>query len=196
MKEKSLTKTNQTLIKDIIHLIEQGKRTLAVTVNSGMTYLYWKIGQRVNEEVLNNERAKYGKQILVTLSRELTDLYDKGFDEANLRRMTQFAQMFNNEEILVTLSRELSWSHFVSLITIKDELQREFYIQICRVEKWSVRILRQKIDSMLFERTAISKKPEKLIKQELELLRDENHLTPDLIFKDPYFLNFVGLKNT
>ncbi|MES2677463.1 MAG: PDDEXK nuclease domain-containing protein [Pseudomonadota bacterium] len=188
--------TDKHFISEIVLLIEQSKQRLATNVNSAITYLYWQIGKRINQEVLNNERAEYGKQILATLSRELTNRFGKGFEEANLRRMLQFAQIFNDEKILVSVIRELTWTHFIALIPIKDELQREFYIQMCRVERWSVRALRQKIDSMLFERTAISKKPEKLIKQELASLSNNDELSPDLVFKDPYFLNFTGLKDT
>ncbi len=75
-------------------------------------------------------------------------------------------------------------------------MQREFYAEMCRIENWSVRTLRKKIDGMLYERTAISKKPQQLIKQEIKELRDDDKLTPDLVFRDPYFLDFLGLKNT
>jgi len=90
----------------------------------------------------------------------------------------------------------LSWSHFVEIIPLKDNLQRDFYAEMCRIERWSVRTLRKKISGMLFERTAISKKPEELIKQEIVALRQEDKLTPDLVFRDPYFLDFLGLKDT
>ncbi len=196
MQKEISVKNNQILIKDIINLIEQGKQKLASAVNSGITNLYWKVGQRINEEVLQNERAQYGKQIVATIAQELTNQYGGGFEERNLHRMMKFAQIFENEKILSTLSTKLSWSHFVTLMTVKDDLGRDFYTQMCKMEGWSVRVLKNKIDGMLFERTAISKKPEQLIKQELELLREENQLTPDLIFKDPYFLDFAGLKDT
>jgi predicted nuclease of restriction endonuclease-like (RecB) superfamily len=90
----------------------------------------------------------------------------------------------------------LGWSHFVEIIPLKDEMQREFYAEMCRVERWSVRTLRQKIGGMLFERTALSKKPAELARKELAVLREEDKLTPDLIFRDPYFLDFLGLKDT
>ncbi len=110
--------------------------------------------------------------------------------------MMQFALVFDDEQIVATLWRQLSWSHFKVLIPIKDELKLNFYTQMCRMEGWSVKTLQKKIDSMLFERTAISKKPDELIKQELKELKDNDRLTPDLVFKDPYFLDFVGLINT
>jgi len=186
---------NQNFVKEIISLIEQARQRVATTVNIGITHLYWKIGQRINKEILKDKRAKYGKQIVATLSCELTNQFGRGFEERNLHRMMQFAQMFNDEKILSTVSTELNWSHFVILTMVKDRLQREFYMQMCRTERWSVRSLQNRIDSMLFERTAISKKPEEFIERELKNLSDGNHLSPDLVFKDQYFLDFTGLKN-
>jgi predicted nuclease of restriction endonuclease-like (RecB) superfamily len=119
-----------------------------------------------------------------------------GFAEKNLRRMVQFAEVFPDEQIVVTLSRQLGWSHFVAIIPLDDNLKRDFYAEMCRIERWNVRTLRQKISGMLFERTALSKKPMELAKQELAQLRAEDKLTPDLVFRDPYFLDFLGLKDT
>jgi len=187
---------NQNVIEDITSLIEKSRSELATIVNSSLTILYWKIGDRINKEILSNQRAEYGKQIISTLSKHLVEQYGKGFEIRNLRRMVQFSQTFSDAEIVSTLSTQLSWSHFISLMTIKDELGRNFYVQMCKFEKWSVRTLQSKVDSMLFERTAISKKPDDLIKQELELLDKDNKLSPDLVFKDPYFLDFTGLKDT
>ena len=185
----------QKLFTDVSGFIEESKQFVAFTANAALTMLYWKIGKRINDHILQNTRADYGKQIVVTLSRQLTDSYGKGFDDKNLRRIMQFAQVFYDEKIVTSLMRQLSWSHFTSLITLKDVLQREFYTEMCRIEKWSVRTLREKIDGMLYERTAISKKPETLIRQELKALRDNNTLTPDLVFRDTYVLDFLGLKN-
>jgi predicted nuclease of restriction endonuclease-like (RecB) superfamily len=190
------TEVNKKLFDDIRNLIEESKSLVATTVNSSMTMLFWNIGERVNRDILNNKRAEYGEQIVVTLSRQLVWEYGNSFEEKNLRRMVQFATVFPDEKIVVTLSRYLSWSHFISLIPLKQPLQREFYAEMCRIEKWGVRTLRQKIDSMLYERTAISKKPNTLIKREIENLRENDILTPDLVFRDPYLLNFLGLKNS
>jgi hypothetical protein len=109
--------------------------------------------------------------------------------------MVQFASAFPDFRIVVTLSRQLGWSHFVAILPLKDRLQREFYAEMCRVERWSVRILRRKIQGMLFERTALSRKPAKLARRELKALRREDRMTPDLVFKDPYLLDFLGLKD-
>lgn len=104
-------------------------------------------------------------------------------------------EVFANEEIVVTLSRQLSWSHFLALIPMQETLQRKFYAEMCRVEGWSVRTLREKIDGMLYERTAISKKPDEVIQHELKQLKACDKISPNLVFRDPYFLNFLGLKN-
>jgi len=184
------------LIGDIRSLIETARHNVSATVNAGLTILYWQIGSRIRQDILKEKRADYGQGIVVTLSRQLADDYGTNFDEKNLRRMIQFAEVFSDMEIVVTLSRQLSWSHFVAILPLKDGLQRDFYVEMCRVERWSIRTLRKKIDGMLYERTAISKKPEELIEKDLAALREEDRLTPDLVFRDPYFLDFLGLKDT
>ena len=141
------------------------------------------------------ERAEYGKEILATLSQQLMQEYGNGFSYSALTRMARFFEAFPDRKIVATLSQTLSWSHFRELLPLEKHLQRDFYAEICRVERWSVRTLRKKIDSMLFERTALSKKPDELISQELDSLRSEDRLTPDMVFRDPYFLDFLGLKD-
>ena len=184
------------LISDIRSLIETARHNVAVTVNAELTILYWQIGSRICQDILEKKRAEYGKEILATLSQELTKEYGNGFSYSALTRMVRFAEVFPDTQIVATLSRQLSWSHFKEILPIKDDLQRDFYAEICRIERWSVRTLRKKIDGMLYERTAISKKPEKLIEKDLAALREEDKLTPDLVFRDPYFLDFLGLKDT
>jgi len=184
------------LLQEVKVLIEQSKKQIAVSVNSTLTLLYWEIGRRINEETIQNQRAEYGKQIVATLARQLTVEFGNGWSEKQLRHCIRFSEVFPKEQIVSTLSRQLSWSHIQSFIYIDDSLKREFYIEICKLEKWSVRTLRERIQSMLYERTAISKKPEETIKNDLELLRNEQQLSPDLVFRDPYFLDFLGLKDT
>lgn len=184
-----------SLFSEIKQLIEEARQTVAVAVNAATTILYWNIGRRVNNEILENKRAEYGKEVVKTLSKELTQEFGKGWSEQHLRHCLRFAETFPDKEILYALSRQLSWTHFRTVIYLDDELKREFYIQMTRIENWNTRTLNEKIDSMLFERTAISKKPEELIKKELKELRDDNKLSPDLVFRDPYFLNFLGLED-
>ncbi len=157
--------------------------------------LYWHIGNRVRKEILSDRRAEYGQEIVVTVSRQLTSIYGKGFSDKSLRRMIQFGEAFPDEKIVASLLRQLSWTHFTILIPIKDPLKRDFYAEMCRIEKWNVRTLDKKISSMLFERTALSKKPESLIDAEIALLRKEDQLSPDLVFRDPYILEFLNLSD-
>ena len=184
----------ESLITDLRTLINEARNKVALIVNTEITLLYWHIGKRINKEVLGNQRAEYGKKIVLTVSTQLTEEYGKGFNEKNLRRMMQFAELFPDFQIVAPLARQLSWSHFLMLFPIKDPLSREFYLTMSVSERWTKRTLRNKIDSMLYERTAISNKPEEVIKTELANLRDNEILSPDLVFKSPYFLEFTGLK--
>jgi len=183
----------QDLFNEVRELIEQGRQQVAVTVNAAMTMLYWQIGRRINGEVLQDQRAEYGKRIVSTLSRQLITEYGKGWGEKQLRRMMQFAQVFPDQETVVSLIRQLSWTHILALIPIEDPVKRAFYSEMCILEKWSVRTFRERINSMLYERTAISKKPEETITKDLELLGETGKITPDLVFRDPYFLDFLEL---
>ena len=187
--------TPDGLFADVQSMIEQTRAGVARAVNAGMTSLYWRIGKRIQSEILQGQRADYGKEIVATLSRQLVSKFGTGFSEKTLRRMMQFAEVFPDREIVATLSRQLSWSHFSELLPLKEPLQREFYAEMCRVERWSVRTLRDKIGSMLYERTAISRKPEEVARAELAQLREDDRLTSALVFKDPYVLDFLGLSD-
>jgi predicted nuclease of restriction endonuclease-like (RecB) superfamily len=181
------------LLDDVRNLIRQARTATAQAVNAALVLLYWEVGQRIRTEVLKEKRAEYGEEIVSTLSKQLAEEFGRGFAEKNLRRMVQFAEVFPDRQIVVTLSRQLGWSHFVAIIPLKDDLQRDFYAEMCRIERWSVRTLRAKVQSLLFERTALSRKPAELVRLELDALREEDQLTPDLVFRDPYFLDFLGL---
>lgn len=181
------------LLQDVRKLILTARQGVARGVNAALVMLHWEIGRRLHKDILREKRAEYGEEIVSTLSRQLSVEFGRGFAEKNLRRMIQFAEEFPDEKIVATLSRELGWSHFVELLPLKKHLQRDFYAEMCRVERWSVRMLRQKIDGMLYERTALSKKTDNVIEQELQKLRAEDQLSPDLVFRDPYFLDFLGL---
>ena len=109
--------------------------------------------------------------------------------------MIQFGEIFPDQQIVVSLIRQLSWTHFIALIPIKDTIKRDFYAEMCRIERWNVQTLRKKMDSMLYERTALSKKPELLVRAELDALRKDDLLTPNLVFRDPYVLEFLNLND-
>ncbi len=177
-------------------MIEATRGQVAQAVNTGLTLLHWRIGDRIRRQILQEKRADYGAEIVATLSRELVPEFGRGFSDKALWHMVRFAEAFPQPEILSTLSRQLAWSHFKEIIYLKDDLKRDFYAEMCRIERWSVRTLRQKIDGMLYERTALSRKPDQLIRQELDKLRAEDALTPDLVLQDPYLLDFLGLKDT
>jgi predicted nuclease of restriction endonuclease-like (RecB) superfamily len=181
------------LLTDLRALIDGARTQVAQTVNASLVLLYWGVGERINREILGEGRAQYGEQIVATLALQLTAAYGRGFSRDNLLRMVQFAGRFPEREIVGTLSRQLGWSHFVLLLPLEDSLRRDFYAEMCRIEGWSVRTLRAKIQGMLFERTALSRKPAQLARQEIAALREEDRLTPDLVFRDPYLLDFLGL---
>ena len=184
------------LYNRITELIENARRNVAVKVNSEMTLLYWNIGKDITDNVLKNKKAEYGNSVIKKLSQNLTLKYGRGYSRANLFRMIKFYEYFNDFEKISTLSRKLSWSHFVELLQIDDKIKREFYTTICANELWGVRTLRERIGSALYERTIISKKPEETIKNDLQLLSNENKMTTDLFFRDPYILDFLNLKDT
>lgn len=193
--KKEIINNNAKLFINIKTLIEKNRQKLASTVNSTLSLLYWDIGNHINTYVLNNKKPDYSKQIIANLSKQLTLEYGKGWSERQLFYCISFAENFPTLDILHTLCAKLSWSHIRLVLGMEDILKRDFYIQMCIHEKWSVRTFRDRIKSMLFERTAISKKPEQTIKNELKLLKNEQKLNPDLVFKDPYFLDFLGLSD-
>lgn len=181
------------LLTDLRQLIAQSRQQLAIAVNAGLTLLYWQLGQRIHRELLGGERAGYGEAIVSTVSRQLTAEYGRSFSAKSLRHMVRFAEAFADEAIVSTLSRQLSWSHFRELIYLKEPLARDFYAQMSAMERWSVRTLRERVDSMLFERTALSKQPTALIRQELDTLQAQGDMSAALLLKDPYVLDFLAL---
>lgn len=184
------------LYNRIVVLIENAKKNVAAAVNNEMTLLYWNIGKDITDNVLNNQKAEYGKAVIKKLSQKLTSEYGRGYSRANLFRMLKTYEYFKDFETFSTLSRKLSWSHFVELLQVKDDLKRSFYATMCANEYWGVRTLRERIGSALYERTAISKKPEQTIINDLQLLSKENKMTTNLFFRDPYVLDFLDLKDT
>lgn len=194
MSKPSTTATPQ-LVADVRTLIEQSRQQLVSTVNSALTRLYWKIGQRIHTEILHGERATYGEQIVSALSRQLQNDYGRGFSAKNLRHMQRFAEVFPEFEIVSAVQRQLSWTHFKTIIYLEDPLKRDFYLQMCQQENWSTRTLQQRLDSQLFERTALAKQPEALLAQELKQLRENKQLAPAFVLKDPYLLDFLGLND-
>ena len=193
---KSPTSTERSLLVDVRQMILKARESITRTVDSGLTLLYWSVGARIRKDILKEKRAEYGEEIVSAMGRQLASEFGRGFSEKSLRHMIRFAEAFPEPEIVSALRRQLTWTHFKSLIYLDDPLKRDFYAEMCRIEGWNTRTLNGKIQSMLFERTALSQKPEKLAELELKTLREEDKLTPDLVFRDPYLLDFLGLKDT
>ena len=189
----ALTVTHATLVADLRQLIADARLRVAAAINAELTGLYWQVGKRIHQEILGSQRAEYGEEIVSSLSRQLTADFGRGFSAKNLRHMVRLAQAFPNEAIVSALRRQLSWSHLKALIYLDDPLKRDFYIELCRLEGWSSRQLQDRMQSLLFERSALSKKPDETIRHELDVLRREQRPSPAVLLKDPYLLDFLGL---
>ena len=196
MDSKLDTDNAPQLLNSIMGLIDTTRQNVARTVNQELTLLYWNIGKNINDVVLKNDRADYGKKLIFSLSQELSERYGTGFNKRNLHSFIKLNAIFQDITIVHTVCAQLSWSHIRTIIYIENSVKREFYLQMCKHERWSVRTLQERIDSLLFERTAISKKPEETIINELKVLETEKKISPDLAFRDPYFLDFLGLHDS
>jgi predicted nuclease of restriction endonuclease-like (RecB) superfamily len=187
---------SQGLLADVREMILATRGTVARRVNASLVVLYWRIGQRIRTDILKEKRAGYGERIVHSLSGKLTGEFGRGFTKTNLFNMVRFADVFADARVVGALSEQLSWTHLRRIIYLDDPLKRDFYAEMCRIERWNTRTLNSKVQSMLFERTALSRKPVKLMAMELKKLREEDKLSPDLVFRDPYLLDFLGLKDT
>ncbi|MFC2996394.1 YhcG family protein [Acinetobacter sichuanensis] len=196
MTQQQLSTVESTVLsQDIIALVHSAKQRAAVSVNAELTLLYWTVGQRIQQEILKGERAEYGLQVIANLAKTLTQQLGKGWSKRNLAQMIKFAQLFPDLNIVQAVTAQLSWTHFVQLLSIDDAIKREFYLAMAVQERWSTRTLDERIGSMLFERTAISKKPEQTILQELAQLQNKGVVHQQLLLKDPYILDFLDLND-
>ena len=189
----TLPAPNPVLVTELRQLIDAARQRAATAVNAELTRLYWQVGERIHRDILGSQRAGYGEVIIPTLSKQLTVDYGRGFSAKNLRHMLRFAEAFPDEEKVSALRRQLSWTHIKALIYLDDPLKRDFYTELCRLEGWSSRQLQERIQSLLFERSAISRQPEETIQHDLQQLRREEPPSPALLLKDPYLLDFLGL---
>jgi predicted nuclease of restriction endonuclease-like (RecB) superfamily len=187
---------SKVLLTDVREMILAARHSVAQTMNATLTTLYWQIGRRIRRDILQEKRAEYGERIVSALGTQLTREFGRGFNTRNLFRMIRFAEVFPQLKIVSALRTQLGWTHFRQIIPLDEPLKRDFYAEMCRIERWSTRTLEKKIGGMLFERTALSKKPAKLAAMELKQLREADKLTPDLVFRDPYLLDFLGLRDT
>lgn len=187
--------TDNALVVDIRQLIDAARQRVAIAVNAELSLLYWQIGRRLSGVVLGGERAIYGQETVKRLAQTLTQVYGRGWSEKQLRHCLRVAEIFPDEAIVSAVRRQLSWTHIKTLIYIEDSLKREFYVEMCRLEGWSSRQLQERINAALYERTAIAKKPEGVIRNDLQRLRTEQLVSPELVFRDPYLLDFLGLSD-
>jgi predicted nuclease of restriction endonuclease-like (RecB) superfamily len=169
-------------------LIASSRQRLAGAVNAELTRLYWSVGQRLVSEVLGGGRPQYGSQLLELLGQQLSQEFGRGFEARNLRRMVKFAQAFPSAEILSTLSTKLSWSHFVAIVALKTPEAQSFYAHQAAQDGWSVRELAQQIERKAFERNEIAQN------QTPATLLPADGQAVGAVFKDPYFLDFLGLR--
>lgn len=187
------TASTDALHTELRALIAGSRQRLAGAVNAELTRLYWAVGERLRTEVLGGERARYGEGIVDRLGEQLSHEFGRGFEAKNLRRMLQFAQAFTDAQIVATLSRQLSWSHVVNLLPLKAAEARLFYARSAAEQAWSVRELRAQIERKAFERTAIAAATAGSAVATTPV--DSESTNPALIFKDPYFLDFLGLRD-
>lgn len=173
----------KTLFRDLEKIIEQGKEQVVSQVNSTLTITYWHIGKKINDHVLNNQRAEYGEKIVATIAKLLEKQYGRSYTLRNLRRMMQFAQKFSDLKIVTSLMSQLSWTHFIELFPLKTVEERMFYAKKIAIEKWSVRQTKYQIERKAFERNEI-----------VNFQVSDKFTEIKNTLKDPYFLDFLGLK--
>jgi predicted nuclease of restriction endonuclease-like (RecB) superfamily len=186
---------DDALLVDVQQLIDAARQRAAVSVNAELTMLHWQVGQRINRDVLQDARAEYGAQVIKRLAEFLMVRYGRGWGEKQLRQCLRFAEVFADEAIVYALSRQFSWTQLRTVMSIQDDLKRDFYLEMTRLEGWSSRDMRERIQSMLYERTAISRKPAETVQHDLEQLRSEGKVSPELLLKDSYLLNFLDLQD-
>ena len=188
--------SDRSLLPDLRRMIRTARTHVARAVDTSLVVLCWQMGRRIHHNILHQRRANYGEEIIQTLSGKLTAEFGSGFSRSNLFNMVRFAETYPDARIVQTLSGQLGWSHFTQLLPVENLLARDFYTEMCRLERWSVRTLQEKISSQLFLRTALSKKPARLARRDLAALRKHDQVSPDLVFRDPYVLDFLGLHDT
>lgn len=176
------------LLQNIGIALNNGRQKAVNQVNRAIVETNWNIGRYIVEyEQAGHEKAEYGSEILKRLSHDLIERYGKGFGMSNVNKMRKLYLTF---PILQTLSAKLSWSHYVELLKINDPQERSFYMHECEQNNWGVRELKRQMNSMLFQRLALSKN-----KEEVMMLAEKGQIIekPEDVVKDPYIFEFVGL---
>lgn len=184
-KTPASSKEPDNLFGEIKDLIQSAKQRAAVAVNAELTLLYWQVGQRIHTEVLKGERADYGKQIITDLAKKLTAAFGRGWSNKQLHHCLRFAETLPDPEIVSAVRRQLSWTHIKALIYIEDDLKREFYYLMAAQEGWSTRTLQNRMGSLMYERTMLSRKPETTIEHDLNQLREKDRINESFVLKEP-----------
>jgi len=174
----------ESLFKHVTEIIEMRKQRAGSFANREITLMYWEIGKYIGSVLLGNERAEYGKRIVVSLSQQLVEIYGNGFDYTNITRMIKFADIFPDVEILAPLGQQLSWSHFIAILPLKNEEARMYYAQDAIARRLGVRDLRKQIARKAYERREIA-----------NVQLSDDSAVPFNVFKDPYLLDVLGLKD-
>ncbi|MCQ2330588.1 MAG: PDDEXK nuclease domain-containing protein [Paludibacteraceae bacterium] len=183
----------QQLYTDVCAIISEARRHVATYVNEEACLMNWRVGKRIKEDILLNKRAEYGKQVLINLAKRLTEQFGTGWGHEKLKQCVRSAYLFSEDEIRYAARTQLTWTHLRSIMSISNELERKFYMEMCRIEHWDTRTLTEKIDGQLFQRTAISQRPEDVIRRELANLEQTDMLHPDVVFRSTYILDMLGL---
>ncbi|MDZ4170453.1 MAG: PDDEXK nuclease domain-containing protein [Coriobacteriia bacterium] len=187
------------LFGDVAGLIDGARTRAAAAVNGELVMLYWSVGKRIREDVLGGRRAAYGQDVVKRLALRLTKRYGRGWSWQSLFRMMKFAEVYPTTEIFSTVSRILTWSQFSELLTLADKCQREFYATSAACEHWSVRTLRERIASRLYERTLAAVGSEDALQAQMAALdqagdgASEAVTSSAILLRDPYVLDFLGL---
>lgn len=174
--------------EEIKSILESARNQVYSAANSAMVQAYWSIGKSITEQQGKSERAEYGKQLLQELSKQLTRDFGKGFTASNLRNMRQFYLTFPNR---YALRSNLSWTHYRMLMRVENEQARNFYLEECEKANWSTRQLERQINSFFYERLLSSHNKEAVSS---EILALEPGQKPEDVIRDPYVLEFLGLK--
>jgi predicted nuclease of restriction endonuclease-like (RecB) superfamily len=175
---------NDILFLELSTLIEKSKKKAISQAQSAVSILFWQIGKRINEEILHNKRAEYGKQIVPDLAEKLSEKYGRNFELRNLRRMMQFADQFPDKKIVSTLSTQLTWSHVIELLPLDTIEAKLYYAEGAATQGLGVRDLRKQIATKTYERTQIA-----------NAQLSSGSKIPVNTFKDPYIFDFFELKD-
>lgn len=194
----TLSHAEAALVAEMRGLIDSARQRVVDHVATELTQAYWLIGRRILAEMMRSGEPKDGAALLATLSVQLARDYGRSFDARNLLRLVQFAEYFPNESVVAALRQYLGWGHFKQLVAIDNPFRRDFYAEMCRIERWSARELERQIEARLFERTAQAAQPERFIQQEIDAAAEQDRtgqVSAMGALRDPHMLDFLGMED-